>query len=209
MRIALIGAPTSGKSQLARALQNVEDVLILDGFDHHLRQYELPMGKDATFREALVMHTEQYRQEIGPRRFGHSFVSCGTGVERVAHALVRYQSMAISTSEAERKGSDIDMIGAEMLAALMIDGMVYDHVVYLPLVTDPPPGSDGTVPAASSFEAMVDEMIRQTMIDFGISAVWLEGTTEERLASLLTMLNESTGASSDGIDESATTELPD
>jgi hypothetical protein len=142
------------------------------------------------------MHAEQYRHEFTERRAGRSFVACGTGVERVAHAAVRHEGLLLADTEEARRQAAVELIGMEILASLMVEAWGYDFVLYLP-----PPASADTVDEldeARAFSLKVDTSIQDVIVRLGLDVTPLPEDPEARLAAALGIIEGDQSGVADG-----------
>jgi hypothetical protein len=124
LKIGLIGAPGSGKTELAEALSNELNIGVIDeyvGAVEHRLNYVL--GRYATYVGNLAVMMERFACE---REVGDDYIVCGTPVDTVTY-------MAASSYFGGHEGWQMRSASSLAVAGCMVDDMwEYDHAFYLP-----------------------------------------------------------------------------
>ena len=172
MKIALIGAPGSGKSDLAKKLAKEFDARIIDDYiDAFAKESDLAMGDQASYignlytvlrRVALERWT--IANDFTDEQPDKNLISCGTLIESSIYATI----------EALRYQTEVHLMRItefmKMLGLIVQDTWDYDHAFVLRL-DDPDP---------SSVEGQVDQSIFMAVNSFGIHYTPLTGDTDEQ-----------------------------
>lgn len=133
MRIAIIGAPGSGKSELGGRLSAHLRIPPVDGYIGRLeKRTGIAFGYLADMVPNLLCATERIKAEYASmQEHGDSYVLCGTTVESAAYIAIRAVEAMNYT---DNIGSERQRIQAAIDAAtLLLEGWTYDHVFYLAL----------------------------------------------------------------------------
>lgn len=174
MKIAIVGAPTSGKTELAEALKKKLDgeVAIIDDYvDDIGRQSDLAMAETATYLGNLCVITGRFGLERRAIADGADHViSCGTMIESSVYA----------TMEAVRGSTEPHWIRIQHFMALLgslyqdtfaspVDG--YNHVFALRLKD----------PDVETIEGQVDRNLFMALNAFGVHFTVLDDTVENNV----------------------------
>jgi hypothetical protein len=161
--IAIIGAPTSGKTDLANELaQKIDgDVLVIDNYVKEIEQEaDLVLGMEATYIGNLYVVLGRYARER------HAFlekpeaiITCGTLIESSVYA----------TLQAVGRQSDAHWVRIanfmNSLGSFYQDTWRYTDIFHLPLGN----------PTPESNEERVDAATKMAIQAFGVNAVELNG----------------------------------
>jgi hypothetical protein len=133
MRIAIIGAPGAGKSDLANRLA---PYLKLHKVDNYIDKLEkktgIAMGYLADFVPQLMCAAERIEAEYYQmQRYSEDYVLCGTTVESVAYIAIRAVDSLQYTED--KHAATARAQAAIDAATLLLEHWNYDHVLYLPL----------------------------------------------------------------------------
>lgn len=178
-QFALIGAPTSGKSKLAQELVSKlpNDTLVVDDYVAEIEaDSDLVMGKYATYIGNLYVVMGRYSKERQALASKPSHViTCGTLIESSVYA----------TLQAVEGQTDAHWIRISnymnILGSIYQDTWRYRKTFYLPL-QKPDPNSE---------EAQIDISIRMAIAAFGVDAINLDGTLEEKTTTAFESIEES------------------
>jgi hypothetical protein len=152
MRIGLVGAPGAGKSELAVALADeialrdlqCEDcrtpIRVIDNYVGDIgNEADQVVGFSASYLANLYIHLGRYARERHAVKDGaKTIITCGTMLETatyVALYAVRHRMFDKDNPHAQDNLTRIDAT-MRMLATLYMDTFNYDHLFYLPVVTD-------------------------------------------------------------------------
>ncbi len=132
MRIALIGAPESGKSDLAAKLSDALGVRVVDGYAEALAsETDLWIGYATTYVPNLLVCLERFKRELSDP--DPSRITCGTMVDTMAYCAIHSAHVKEDSSPA---AIDIDAIQAAVIMNsinfMMDENWRYDFVFYLP-----------------------------------------------------------------------------
>lgn len=132
MKIALVGAPESGKTELAEQLSKALGIRVIDGYANRLAdETNLHIGWASTYVPNLLVALERLKQEIV--RWGAGHITCGTVVDTLAYCAV-YSSHVKEDSSPYQVRLDAFKAAAVMnsLNFIMDENWRYDFVFYLP-----------------------------------------------------------------------------
>lgn len=141
MKIGIVGAPSAGKSEFARALgtklsmDEGEQVHIIDDYIKEAEdQYSLVLGFYATYVGNVACAMKRFEEER--KHEGTDYlITCGTLIETMVYAAVDGVNMQRYAGHKDDhiKRSAILM---QLLGLFVVDLMQYDRVFYLPLSDD-------------------------------------------------------------------------
>lgn len=189
LRIALVGAPGSGKSELASkiALDGIErksPVYVIDRYVESLsHEVDIAMGYLADYVPNLMCAMERFSRE---RRHAAQYIdvfpnrlTCGTVIESACYAAMRSASEAETDSPMEKKIGTLRMETAmNMLSMVLAETWDYTHVFYLPLRQD----------HDNEIDLRLDHSIRDALAMLGIDHTPL--TDEDPALQALEVLKE-------------------
>lgn len=133
MRIALIGAPESGKSALAAKLGEALGIPIIDNYATDLGDAtHLWIGPASSYIPNLLVALERYKREFGDE-VANGRITCGTAVETMAYCAC-YSARVKEDSSPDEIRFDAIQAATIMntINFMMEDGWRYDFVFYLP-----------------------------------------------------------------------------
>lgn len=180
INIALIGAPTSGKTELADALQakladQFPGIVVVDNLSQRLVDNGYEVSQEGDFRTSLMLTALQLDQERSAP--SHSIV-CGTLVQRLAEIGVKIDHIGnrvkrIPTATNKRALS-IENIMGHLLAFVLAEEFQYHFMFYLPLKDSTDLYVPGDVESEEDYNKKIDASIRHILDAFFIPAVRLE-----------------------------------
>lgn len=133
MRIALVGAPEAGKSELASSLADALGLPVIDDYAIKLAdETGLWIGHASPYVPNLFVALERYKREFGDA-VADGRITCGTAVETMAYCACYSARVKDDSSPDEIRVDAIQ--AATMMNAInfaMEDGWRYDFVFYLP-----------------------------------------------------------------------------
>lgn len=152
--IALIGAPGSGKTDLATALitrieagepkceQCPPNALGVDLYANEARdQGEYEIGLDGGYMANISVAVARYNNEriIGHRMKPKLMITCGTVIETAVYTAMNFErSLAIKNTDEEKMEEAKRFQGCtSMLAVMFMDMFKYERSFYLPSPTKP------------------------------------------------------------------------
>jgi energy-coupling factor transporter ATP-binding protein EcfA2 len=176
MRIALIGAPGSGKSELAKALEDKldGDVGIVDDYMDEVQEYSrFVLDEHATYIGNLYILLGRYAKERLIEEEVKSccdhLISCGTLVETTVYTSL----------EAVNHQDDVHWVRVQnmmnIIGTFFQDTWRYDHTFVLQL---PNPDTD-------DIAGKVDRHLFMAINSFGIHYTPIDGSLDERVAKVL------------------------
>ncbi len=167
MHIALIGAPGSGKTKLAKKIAKYDSTFkIVDGYVPKLeKRTNIALGYLAPLVPNLMVAAERLAAEHNARDKSENVISCGTVIENIAytahHAIVLLDTVDDPVVASVRVNATMDAL------MLFLEAWYYDYVFYLPLVQ-----SEDT----SEYALKLDHSIRDILTTFRVDHIPL---TEE------------------------------
>lgn len=204
--IALVGAPGSGKSEIATEFQRISKdwfaeqasicscdadekagcsncgnpLAIIGNSGNYLQdETDTAMGVFGGYAEDLRAYFVQYEAEDVVRRNGQSFLTLGTVLENLAHSGCTLENIltGLQTPQAEHRAR-AQQITMSALTFLFMERFRYTFAFYVPYA-----GANIVLPGADdadrAFEARVDTALRTIFVNFGFRVQPLEGTAEE------------------------------
>lgn len=138
MNIALIGMPSSGKTELAQKLavelRKKGTVSVVDGYVPRLSEdRQLALGPLADYLGNLYIALTRWSEERLARMEDDSVITCGTFLETAVYMATHFVGLQTILSEQEKveAGPKIDAV-LRILAILYTDIVDYDYAFYLP-----------------------------------------------------------------------------
>jgi len=181
LKIALVGAPSSGKTALALALRDTLGYEVVDDYIGDIEdRSDNTLGHFASYLGNLQAAIGRWEAERRCLRDGKvdSLITCGTIIETLVYNGVQALVQAHADSEAmtlraiqNDKRSSLSMM---LLGVITHDTWDYDHAFYLPLPED-----------ASDEAKLVDKYIIETAETVDIQLTTLPLTTEAQLPVVL------------------------
>lgn len=191
MKVALLGAPSAGKTRVANGL-----ISRLNGgnftwqtVDHYVtklaKRTGLPYDYKADFPQNFAVVAERWNAEAQARKNYENTITCGTIYDTYAYALAvefpRPHTEAQMVAQAEYMDICWRFLGA--MEDVTAD---YDLLFYLPY-KDPVPES---APIVDRWHAVVDQKIPEVLEAEFRRAYTLSGTTKERVNAALEKIEE-------------------
>lgn len=185
MKVALLGAPGSGKTKLANALigrLNGGD-FTWQTVDHYItklvKRTGLPYDYKADFPQNVAVMTERWNAEAQARKHYANTITCGTIYETYAYALAVNFPRATSETQLIAQVEYLDVCW-RFLGAMEDTTADYDLLFYLPLKD---PNSD-------TWHGVIDQKIPEILEAEFRRAYTLSGTTKERVNAALEKIEE-------------------
>lgn len=188
-KIALVGAPTAGKTALAKqVLQALSDrnVAIVDDYIEDIQdRSDNTLGHFASYLGNLQAAIGRWEAERVVIRDADPdiMVTCGTviesGVYNAIQALIQHQSedgsLTLRTLQNDKRSS----VSMTLLGIISNDTFDYDHTFYLPLSAEEKE-LDG-----SKWNAIVDDHIIESAEAMNVKLTTLSTNPDEQLATVL------------------------
>jgi len=177
MRIALTGAPGSGKSRVARKLEKEFGFPVIDGYVDRLEsRTDISLGFNADFVPNLGVAYERLFREWEVLKDEDSYILCGTVLESACYTSIW---AATTMHLAPDQISQRQAINAFMdtLGIITVENWNYDLVFYLPPPQD-----------ANDLAKRLDYSLRDGFAILGIDHVPL--TDEDKVAQAITIVKE-------------------
>lgn len=179
LKIAFIGAPSSGKSKIARAVAKESEQLlghkpvIVDDYVKRLQKdTDLALGPFASYSENFMVAGTRYAAEFKAMKKGISVFTVGTIIESFLYqAMVADIELQRTDPQAALRAAETAMGGMGLILA---ETLGYDAIIYLPFVQK---GKE-----ENYWSKMVDEHIQTVTFSFSIPISIVEGTTNERIS---------------------------
>lgn len=181
-KIAIIGAPTSGKSNLAIRLAEELDgkTAIIDNYiDEIGREADLQPGIDASYIGNLFFITGRYGRERKAWSCGcyDTTISCGTLIESSVYATMNSMALAKESGQEATNWTRItnfmNLLGSFYQDTLGTEG--YDYVFVSSLEE----------PDVNTIEGQVDRNLFMALSAFNVGYVPLTGTNDEKIKTML------------------------
>lgn len=183
LKIALVGAPTAGKTALAEAIRDTLGYEVVDGYIERIAERsDNSLGHFASYLGNLQVAIGRWEAErlaaSGNAKSTAAIITCGTIIETVVYnglqALVQAradsESMTLRALQNDKRSS----LSMMMLGVIAGDTNDYDHCFYLPLPDD-----------ALEENKLVDSMIVESAEAIGFTLTTLPLTTEVQLPVVL------------------------
>jgi len=136
MRVGIIGAPMSGKTELAKGLSEKFDLKIIDGYaEKWAERSDLTIGFTGGYAHTLGLTLDRIYEE---RRTEDNFVTCGTIVDGLMYMAIMSLANPNEIEFARAKAY------IEMMSFLFFDFWKYDHVFVCRLDNPNPPKEEET-----------------------------------------------------------------
>lgn len=176
MKIGLIGAPGSGKSNLAEAIYDTLGLQIIDGYVDALEARSgYVLGRHGSYVMNIAVGIERHLRE---QEISDGFVTCGTMLDTVTYEAVKVQ---IAPDEADHRR----MTGGLVTLGCMVEDMTdYDHLFLL--AHAPEPGEEDP----DDFASTVARGLEEAVTIFDVSYTLLEGAFEDRVRAVFAHLRE-------------------
>ena len=179
LRIALLGAPTSGKTKIAQKFAEAIDLdfLMVDNPSSRIEQMGYDLGNDGDFRTTISMAMFQLEDE---KKFAQEggIISCGTVIQRLAHTGSAVQSLGDRSQQfptiENRRNLLIENQLGHVLAFLMAEEFQYHFIFYLPLKSNTGLLVPESVDDERTYNNRVDTGIQQLLEAFFIPAIPLD-----------------------------------
>lgn len=177
MKIALIGSPTSGKSELAKELQKnlgTQKTCIIDDYvDALSSEVDTAFGHFATWLGNLQIAIERFNRERAAKSAKwENIIVCGTMIETLVYQAM-YSTLGMSNTDDQVKAYSYarNYPTVEVMGGMMADTWDYDHAFYLPLKM-----------VEDKYDERVDTNIQQALSTFNVPYVTVDsGNVEEAL----------------------------
>lgn len=185
-KIALIGAPTSGKTELAQALkESLSNVYVVDDYIQEIEsRSDNTLGHFGSYfgnLQVVVGRWEFERRAVRDHKPDH-LITCGTMVESTVYnavqALIQHDmdsgGVSLGALQNDRRAS----VSMTLLGIIRYDTFDYDHVFYLPMSDEEKELDD------NKWNAIVDAHIPECAEALGVTYTKLSDR-ESRLAEVL------------------------
>lgn len=142
--IALLGAPGSGKTELAFRLSDTFDgsTRVIDGYaDYAVEDGEYEIGLNGGYMASMSIAIARYNEE---RIAGHKtkpdlMITCGTVIETAVYTAMHFErSLTLKNTDEEKMEEAKRFQGCtSMLAVMFMDMFKYERAFYLPSLSKP------------------------------------------------------------------------
>lgn len=132
MRIALVGAPSAGKSDLAEQLSEAFSATVIDNYTQDLADAtDLYIGYATTYVPNMLIALERFKREYVAKM--ESRITCGTAIDTLAYCAC-YSSRVKEDSSPDEIEEDAVRVAIFMNAInfMMDETWHYNFVFYLP-----------------------------------------------------------------------------
>lgn len=190
MKIALIGAPSSGKTELAQQLATeLPDCQVVDNYVKTVEdRSNIVLGQWGTYVGNMQVALARWEAErMATKQSAPNVVVCGSIIETGVYEAIEAYSLAEVSNASERLQLDA-RAGCTMTWFGIFKNDTYDcdHAFYLPLPED----------HQDKFEALVDNQIAEAADAFEIEYITLSADRNARLQEVLGVVRENDGATS-------------
>lgn len=134
MKIALIGTPGSGKTDLAHAL---DDATVIDDYAQEVAERgDWAIGFSGGYLTNLAVALERHSLERSVWESEGHTVTCGTVIESSVYMALHFEESQRYLNEGPDRAAEMQRIQAsmEIFACIFMDTFKYDRVYYLPPV---------------------------------------------------------------------------
>jgi hypothetical protein len=138
LRVALLGAPTSGKTEIAKRFMELtdRDFTLVDNPTPAVAEAGFDIGREADYRAAWLIAAQQAMDEhVAPE--GQDLLVCGTLLQRLAHTGSRVQYIGERAQKFQSVDYRRDLMHenyiGHLIAALMAEEFQYHFIFYVPL----------------------------------------------------------------------------
>ena len=169
MKVAFIGAFSTGKTTLANLFAHEWDYPLLPEVARQVVELGFPLDQSATAETETLIFLKQWRAE---EQHDH-FVA-----DRSIYDVLAYADWVMEHNPADRKENHLWYEAREL--ALLDLRARYHHVFYLPI--EFPIVLDGLRPNDPDFQADIDRRIRHLLESADVAFETLTGSVEERQA---------------------------
>lgn len=180
MRIGLLGAPGSGKTQLARALGKEFNLKVIDGYAQRLQKKTgLALGPWSSYSELFMVAGHRLAEEekadhdntVKPMR-----VTVGTMADTLTYAAVRSDVVLHRNDEGVRAAYRSAQTAMQGLALMFQEIWDYDIAFYLPYTPEQQREKAGT------WESALDGGYLPVLESFQVPFVYtITGTLKDRI----------------------------
>lgn len=193
MRISILGAPGSGKSELMKKLTEQEELA-----DHtfietpigELAEQGRGVGSESTYNETLMLYVLQQRK-IELAENPDNVVQSGSVIQRIAHICATYDEIMLGESNQVGHAEMLFRLkpSIELFASIIMDTYRTDlsFLLLRPLPLD--------VTGTLSYEEKVQYHIQDALDKFHIPHRVLVGEVEQQVQDIMEAVNEHSSAS--------------
>jgi hypothetical protein len=176
MRIGLIGAPGSGKTDLAWAIEKAisGNVNIVDEYVMHVEaEFNYKADRWATYIVNLAIAIERFKWEREAQDEFPVLVTCGTVLDTTVYMAAEVELMADPGHEGWQRRS---VASLATIGCMVDDLYTYDYSFYLPCKTEP----------GDSFHRTINSELPTALRLFEIPHITLDqDSTDQQLAHVL------------------------
>lgn len=187
--IVLIGAPGSGRSNLAQRLQkelenNGRQFKIVDEYFHAIDQIKIAKGQVGDYHVNIWVHYLRYHAEQWCRYHDQDFITVGSDVETLAHQALytEWLGKQLLTPQAEMDAV-VNITGGQMINILLQDYFGKDYAWYVPLQDLPDDLTD-----EQFFATKLDVAIRSIIQTYKMNIPTLLGTVDEKVQTMVDLI---------------------
>jgi len=185
MKIALLGAPGSGKTTIARKFNRGRSYWhVVDGYVEKLqRRTGFAFGADANFAQNLIVITERWMLEWEFYKNKLNTITCGTAYESFIYSALQTYFVSATETELVRDQRFLQVMGTffSTLAHVYYD---YDALFFLPY------DALKTESEQHSWHGVLNAKIPEVLAGSGKQAIVLTGTDREKVNTIKTTIKE-------------------
>lgn len=150
-KIALVGAPETGKTRFARKLKKDHGFNVVDNIPEKFsRATDLLIGPEADYRVDIALFGIRFQEYYRARERGEDFVMTTTVLDSLAYTSLGFEyseyDRVILAGQPEEDSLDANnfpfFYNISMITKLFRDSWLYDETVYFPVSSEVDPDSD-------------------------------------------------------------------
>lgn len=182
VEIVLVGAPGSGRSELAKRLINElpeKKFVLVDNYIRNISSLGIATGQPADYHVNLWAHYARFEAEQIYRDKNTNFITVGSDIETIAHQALFTEWLGEQIlTPATEMATVANVTAGQLLATILQDFFFKDYAWYVPL-------QDGNT---DYFATRLDRAIRSVLQLYRIPMPTLTGTEDDKLAEMVKVI---------------------
>ena len=165
--VALLGAPETGKSELAIGLHGrLDGYCVIDKYAKRVSDHmDVAVGLWAPYLVNSVIATRRLQDELAAQRRGLNYISVGTVLDTIVYQSVHSSRIAVQDEHQIHRAQ----VMMAWLGTIMYDQWNYEHIFYLPYQGD------------EQIHQFYDAQLREALTLYNVPYARLDGDAEENL----------------------------